>query len=58
MIRGLIIEGMSTAGKSSTFSALKKIHSQLPNAERTVCVLLTLSPDVVESRYIESRGEE
>lgn len=148
MIQGVIVEGLSTAGKTSVLSALKKIHSQTPNVERTMiavsehysqilhsdhgvlrsleqdehirllkrhvdyleqlhdwidslghtkpsngvffiferfhlnhraefedsteiatleqrllkinarCVLLTLSPDVVESRFIESRGED
>jgi hypothetical protein len=148
LIQGVIVEGLSTAGKTSVLSALKKIHSQTPNVERTMiaisehysqilhsdngvlrslkldehikllkrhvdyleqlhnwidslghtkpsngvfyilerfhlnhraaftdlteietleqrlsnlnahCVLLTLSPDVVESRFVESRGED
>ncbi|UKS29986.1 hypothetical protein LOZ80_14030 [Paenibacillus sp. HWE-109] len=40
MIRGVIVEGMSTAGKTSVFKALKKLHNQLDNGVRT---LLTIS---------------
>lgn len=36
MIRGVIIEGLSTAGKTSVFSAIKKIHSQAPEVEKTI----------------------
>ncbi len=36
MIQGIIIEGLSTAGKTSLLSALKKVHSQTPNVQRTM----------------------
>lgn len=36
MIQGVIIEGLSTAGKTSVFTALKKLHSQTPNVEKTM----------------------
>ena len=36
LIRGLIIEGLSTSGKTSVFSALKRIQSQTPDIERTM----------------------
>jgi hypothetical protein len=36
MIRGVIIEGMSTVGKTSLFSAIKRLHSQTPNSEKTI----------------------
>lgn len=36
MIRGVIIEGLSTTGKSSVFSALKRLHSQTHNGEKTI----------------------
>ncbi|MGM0879017.1 MAG: hypothetical protein ACQEWV_31315 [Bacillota bacterium] len=36
MINGIIIEGLSTAGKTSLLSALKKVHSQTPNVQRTI----------------------
>jgi hypothetical protein len=39
MIRGVIIEGMSTAGKSSIFSAIKRIHSQTHNDEKTIIAI-------------------
>ncbi|MBE1447337.1 hypothetical protein [Paenibacillus sp. OAS669] len=36
MIRGVIIEGLSTAGKTSVLTALKKMNSQSPKVERTM----------------------
>ncbi|MCZ8516712.1 hypothetical protein O9H85_30940 [Paenibacillus filicis] len=36
MIQGIIVEGLSTAGKTSVLSALKKVHSQTSNVERTM----------------------
>ncbi|MFH5182582.1 hypothetical protein ACHHV8_08050 [Paenibacillus sp. TAB 01] len=39
MIRGVIIEGLSTAGKTSVFSAIKRLHSQTSNNEKTIIAL-------------------
>ncbi|PIH58599.1 hypothetical protein [Paenibacillus sp. LK1] len=39
MIRGVIIEGMSTVGKTSLFSAIKRLHSQTPNNEKTIIAI-------------------
>ncbi|MCP3809917.1 hypothetical protein NLX78_22000 [Paenibacillus sp. Lou8.1] len=39
MIRGVIIEGLSTAGKTSVFSAIKRLHSQTHNAEKTIIAI-------------------
>jgi hypothetical protein len=39
LIQGVIVEGLSTAGKTSVLSALKKIHSQTPNVERTMIAI-------------------
>lgn len=39
MIQGVIIEGLSTAGKSSVFSAIKKLHSQTHNCEITIIAI-------------------
>ncbi|MCZ8514968.1 hypothetical protein O9H85_21595 [Paenibacillus filicis] len=39
MIRGVIIEGLSTAGKSSVFSAIKRLHSQTHNREKTIIAI-------------------
>jgi hypothetical protein len=39
MIRGVIIEGMSTAGKTSVFSAIKRLHSQTQNSENTIIAI-------------------
>jgi len=39
MIRGVIIEGLSTAGKTSVFSALKRLHSQTNNGEKTIIAI-------------------
>jgi hypothetical protein len=39
MIRGVIIEGMSTAGKTSVFSAIKRLHSQTRNDEKTIIAI-------------------
>jgi hypothetical protein len=39
LIQGLIIEGLSTAGKTSVFSALKILHSQTPNVEKTMIAI-------------------
>jgi len=36
MIRGVLIEGLSTSGKTSVFAALKNMHSQTPDAEKTM----------------------
>ncbi|MBA2939061.1 hypothetical protein HZF08_12150 [Paenibacillus sp. CGMCC 1.16610] len=36
MIRGVIIEGLSTTGKTSVFSAIKRLHSQTNNDEKTL----------------------
>jgi hypothetical protein len=39
MIRGVIIEGLSTAGKTSVFAAIKKRHSQALEVEKTIIAL-------------------
>lgn len=39
MIRGIIIEGMSTTGKSSLFSAIKRLHSQTENDGKTIIAI-------------------
>ncbi|PJN55376.1 hypothetical protein PAEVO_20970 [Paenibacillus sp. GM2FR] len=39
MIRGVIIEGLSTAGKTSLFSAIKEIHSQASNVEKSIIAI-------------------
>ncbi|EAC9582380.1 TPA: hypothetical protein QFG15_002653 [Enterococcus faecium] len=39
MIRGVIIEGLSTTGKTSVFSAIKKLHSQTYNSEKTIIAI-------------------
>jgi len=39
MIRGFIIEGLSTAGKTSVFSAIKRLHSQIYNGEKTIIAI-------------------
>lgn len=36
MIKGIIIEGLSTAGKTSLLTALKKLLSQTPEIQRTM----------------------
>lgn len=38
-IRGVIIEGLSHAGKTSTLKALKRLRSQDNEAERSVVIL-------------------
>lgn len=39
MIRGVIIEGLSTAGKTSLFSAIKEKHSQASNVEKSIIAI-------------------
>ncbi|MET3848689.1 hypothetical protein [Paenibacillus sp. OAE614] len=39
MIRGVILEGLSTTGKTSVLSALKRVQSLSPHAERTMIAL-------------------
>ncbi|MBB3126696.1 hypothetical protein FHS19_001350 [Paenibacillus rhizosphaerae] len=39
MIRGVILEGLSTTGKTSVLSALKRVHSLSSHAERTMIAL-------------------
>lgn len=39
MIRGVILEGLSTTGKTSVLSALKRVHSSSSHAERTMIAL-------------------
>lgn len=36
MIKGIIIEGMSTTEKTSLMSALKKVHSQTSDGQKTM----------------------
>jgi hypothetical protein len=38
-IRGVILEGQSCAGKTSIFNALKRLHPEIPDAERNVIFL-------------------
>ncbi len=35
MVRGVIIDWLSSAGKTSVFSAAKRLHSQTHHAEKT-----------------------
>ncbi|CAG7652204.1 hypothetical protein PAESOLCIP111_06481 [Paenibacillus solanacearum] len=39
MIRGVIIEGLSTVGKTSVFSAIKRIHCQTHNGEKAIIAI-------------------
>ncbi|QHW29644.1 hypothetical protein GZH47_01530 [Paenibacillus rhizovicinus] len=39
MIRGIIIEGMSTVGKTSLFFAIKRLQSQTEHCEKTIIAL-------------------
>jgi hypothetical protein len=39
MIRGVIIEGLSTTGKTSVFSAIKRLHSQTHRGEKTIIAI-------------------
>jgi hypothetical protein len=39
MIRGVIIEGLSTTGKSSVFSAIKRLQSLTHNGEKTIIAI-------------------
>ncbi|WP_199616420.1 hypothetical protein [Paenibacillus alkalitolerans] len=51
MIRGVIIEGLSTAGKTSVFSAIKRIHSQTHNVERTIIAISEHYSQVLHSYH-------
>ncbi|MFC5449009.1 hypothetical protein [Paenibacillus aestuarii] len=51
MIQGVIIEGLSTAGKTSVFAAIKKIHSQLSSAQRTVIAISEHYSQVLHSHH-------
>lgn len=37
--RGIMLEGISCAGKTSTFNALKKLHTEHPDCERSIVAL-------------------
>ncbi len=56
MIRGVIIEGLSTAGKSSVFSAIRNIHSRINDAERTVIAISEHYSQVLHSYRGELRS--
>jgi len=49
MIRGVIIEGLSTAGKTSVFSAIKRLHSQIHNGEKTIIAISERYSQVLHS---------
>lgn len=51
MIRGVIIEGMSTVGKTSLFSAIKRLHSQTPNSEKTIIAISEHYSQVLHSYH-------
>jgi len=51
MIQGVIIEGLSTAGKTSVFAAIKKIHSQISNAQSTVIAISEHYSQVLHSHH-------
>lgn len=51
MIRGLIIEGLSTSGKTSMVSAVKKAHSDALNAERTMVAVSEHYSQVLHSDH-------
>ncbi|WP_127533349.1 hypothetical protein [Paenibacillus kobensis] len=55
MIQGLIIEGMSTAGKTSVLSALKKAHGQAANVPRTMIALSEHYSQVLHDDHGEPR---
>ena len=56
MIRGVILEGLSTAGKSSVFSAIRNIHSRITNAERTMVAISEHYTQVLHSYRGELRS--
>lgn len=51
MIRGLVIEGLSTSGKTSLLSALKQAHTNAPNVERTLIVISEHYSQVLHSYH-------
>jgi hypothetical protein len=51
MIRGIIIEGLSTAGKSSVFSAIKRLHNQIHNGENTIVAISEHYSQVLHSYH-------
>jgi hypothetical protein len=56
MIRGVVIEGLSTAGKTSVFSAIKQLHSRTPDAERTMVAISEHYSQVLHSYRGELRS--
>jgi hypothetical protein len=56
MIRGVIIEGLSTAGKTSVFSAIRNIHSRITDAERTIIAISEHYSQVLHSYRGELRS--
>ncbi len=56
MIRGVIIEGLSTAGKTSVFTAIRNIHSRRSDAERTVIAISEHYSQVLHSYHGELRS--
>ncbi|MDR2932727.1 MAG: hypothetical protein LBV27_06420 [Oscillospiraceae bacterium] len=38
-VRGIMLEGISCAGKTSTFNEVKKLHTETPNCERSIIAL-------------------
>lgn len=51
MIRGVIIEGLSTTGKTSVFSAIKRLHSQTTNGEKTMIAISEHYSQVLHSHH-------
>jgi len=51
MIRGVIIEGLSTAGKTSVFSAVKRLHSRTCNGEKTIIAISEHYSQVLHSYH-------
>lgn len=58
MIRGVIIEGLSTAGKSSVFSAIKRLHSQTHGEEATMVAISEHYSQVLHSFHGVLRSME
>ncbi|MRN53761.1 hypothetical protein [Paenibacillus monticola] len=51
MIRGVIIEGMSTVGKTSLFSAIKRLQNQTENCENSIIAISEHYSQVLHSYH-------
>lgn len=51
MIKGIIIEGLPTAGKTSLLSALKRIHGEIPGGARTLVAVSEHYTQVLHSDH-------